>query len=426
MIQNIFNQIPARIASLMRQKLTRNIGWLTGAEMVSRVGRIIAAIVLARQLDAVAFGIAAIALTVFELVRVFTENGIGAAVIRARADEFDRVANTAHRLMWAVSLALAAIQLIAGLAVEAFLPGRQAGLMVASLSIVFLVMPFGLLHAYCLQRSQRMKCLAAVSSAQAVTDHVLTALLALTGFGAWAIVLPKVLTTPIWLLGVRYEKPWTRRPQAGRTSARSILTFALPVLGAELLSAFRDHLDKLVISLVLGIEALGIYYFAFNAGLGVSTALNRAFSNAVYPHLCATADKVGAFRRAILGLGLPLSLAYFVQAGAALIYVPIVFGPAWAHVAPLVALLCLGGPARLLVDGARMEARAAGRSGQEFLFSLGFSLSILVPLALTAHEGLYHAAAMSVFGASFYSLAATLRVVNPARPSTDVNAGAAS
>jgi len=421
----ILSRATSQARRLTRHRLARNIGWLTGAEMVSRIGRIFAAVILARQLDATAFGVAAIAITVFEIVRVFTENGIGAAVVRAGKTDFDRVANTAHRLMWLVCIGLAAVQLMIGICLEALLPGRSAGAMVAMLSVVFLVMPFGLLHAYCLQRDERMKHLAAVGSAQAVADHVLTAVLALCGFGAWAIVLPKVLTVPIWLLGVRHNSPWTRHSEAGFAPAGALLKFSMPVLGAELLSAFRDQLDKLIVSLVLGIEALGLYYFAFNAGLGVSTALNRAFANAVYPNLCAAADKLRAFRKAVLGLGLPLSLAYCVQAAAALVYVPVVFGADWATAAPLVALLCLGGPARLLVDGARMHARAEGRSGQEFRIALGLSASVLVPFALALPLGLLSAAAASVIGASAYALAVTLWRARPGLE-THANYGAAS
>ena len=395
-------------ASFMQQKLARNVGWLTGAEMVSRIGRIFTAVILARQLDATAFGIAAIAITVFEITRVFTENGISASVVRAGKAEFDKIANTAHRLMLFVCIGLALVQLLIAALLEALLPGRDAGAMVAVLAVVFLAMPFGLLHAYCLQRDERMKHLASVASAQSATDHVLTAILALCGFGAWAIVLPKVLTVPIWLLGVRHSTPWQRRRDAGFAPAGALLKFSLPVLGAELLTAFRDQLDKVIVSLTLGIDALGIYYFAFNAGLGVSTALNRAYSSAVYPNLCAAADKLEAYRKAAFNLGLPLSLAYCAQAVAALIYVPIVFGEDWAGAAPLVALLCLGGPARLLVDGARMLARAKGRSGQEFGIALGLSASVLVPFAAAATFGLMAAAGASVFGATAYGVAATL------------------
>lgn len=407
MIQTISKSIGTRVRDLAAQKLSRNVGWLTGAEFISRFGRIIAAIVLARQLDAVAFGIAAIALTIFEITRVFTENGIGAAVVRACEDKFDQTANTANRMMWMVCIGLAIVQVVAGLVVEWILPGRQAGAMVAILGIVFLIMPFGVMHAYALLRAERMKELAAINTAQVATDHALTAILAVLGFGAWAIVLPKLLTAPIWLFGMLRTKAWTPNRAAGYASAAGILKFSWPVLGSELMCACRDQLDKFIVSLMFGVEALGLYYFAFNAGLGVSTALNRAFSNAIYPHLCAAKDQVQTYRKALRNLGIPFSLIYCAQAAMALVYVPIVFGPAWASAAPLVAVLCLGGPARLLVDAARMKARAEGASGRDFKISIGLTISVLLPFAACAQHGLTAAALVSVACASAFAIAVT-------------------
>ncbi len=407
MIKSAFIKAKTLGTQIAGQKLTRNIGWLTAAELVSRFGRIIAAIILARQLDAVAFGIAAIALTIFEVTRVFTENGIGAAVVRAEEKTFHKTANTAHRLMWGICLFLAAIQVGAGFIVELAVPGRQAGAMVALLGLVFLIMPFGVMHAYCLLRAERMKELAAISTAQVAADHILTAILAVCGFGAWAIVLPKILTAPIWLIGMLRTNAWAQDKTAGFAAVSGILKFSLPVLGSELMCAFRDQLDKFIVSFMLGVEALGLYYFAFNAGLGVSTALNRAFTNAVYPHLCATTDRIAAYRKAIINLGLPFSLLYVLQAGMALYYVPIVFGKSWAVAAPLVAILCLGGPARLLVDAARMKARADGHSGRDFQISFGLSASVLIPFALFSGQGLFVVAAISVVSASAFAIAIT-------------------
>lgn len=406
------------IARFTSSKLSRNIGWLTTAELVSRVGRIFAAIILARQLDATAFGIAAIALTVFELIRVFTENGIGAAVIRASSEQFHKVANTANRLMWHICLSLAVLQITIGYVVELISPGKELGLMIASLSVVYMIMPFGLVHAYCLLRQERMKHLAVVSSGQAIADHLLTTVLAILGFGAWAIVLPKVLTAPIWLFGVRFSKPWQRTESGGFADHAEIYKFSLPVLGAELVSACRDQLDKVIVSLTLGVEAIGIYYFAYNAGLGVSTALNRAFSNAIYPHLCSALDAFEAYKKSLMNLAIPLCSAYVLQSLAALVYVPLVFGEKWSHVSVLVAVLCLGGPARLLMDGWRMMQRSAGRTGIELLGMVGFCTSVLLPFLIMSSKGLLVAAIASALTASFFSILTTatfLRNKFPAR-----------
>ena len=401
-------------------------GWRAPSLLVGLAASWLAAVILARQLDAVAFGIAAIALTIFEVTRVFTENGIGAAVIRASDKLFDATANTARRLMWIICLSLMAIQFLAGLVVELILPGRDAGAMVAILGFVFLLMPFGVMHAYALQRAERMKELAAIGTAQVAADHILTAVLALCGFGAWAIVLPKLLTAPIWLIGMLRTKAWVPNLTAGYAPVSSILKFSMPVLGSELMCACRDQLDKFIVSLMFGVEALGLYYFAFNAGLGVSTALNRAFANAVYPHLCAAGDQLKSYRDALFNLGLPFSVLYAAQAGMALYYVPVVFGESWASAATLVAVLCLGGPARLLVDAARLHARASGSSGQDFRISLGFTASVLIPFALFAGHGLLAVSIISVASASTFALVVTNVTLQTRQSSTSNPVGVTS
>jgi len=392
------------IYTLRHSRLVQNVGWLTGAEMLSRLGRIVTAIVLARTMGMAAFGVAAIAITIFELTRIFTENGIGAAVIRTSDKTLSAVANTAYRMMWAVCLLLAFIQASIGLYIAAAFPQTQIGWMVCTLASVYLIMPFGLVHAYMLIRQERMKRLAIIASSQTLVDHLLTALLAVLGFGAWAIVLPKVLTTPIWLIGVSYDRPWQRIREAGFYPTRSLLHFSAPVLLSELAVAAREQVDKLLVSTLFGLEALGLYYFAFNAGLGLSTALNRALSAALYPILCAQREtrrplKQG-FKHALTMAGLPLACIYLLQAGAALIYVPILFGPDWRHAAPLVALLCLGGPARLLLDSLRVFWRASGKTLHEFKLSFVFAAGTLLPILVFASAGLYAASLASVISAT--------------------------
>jgi len=393
---------------LRESRLMKNVGWMTGAEMVSRLGRIATAIILARTMDMAAFGVAAIAITIFELTRIFTENGIGAAVIRASEGALMATANTAYRMMWTVCSALAVIQTCVGITTIHLFPDTQIGWMVCILACVYLVMPFGLVHAYMLLRQERMKRLAIVASSQTLADHLLTAILAVSGFGAWSIVLPKLLTTPIWLIGVMHGKPWRRDRNAGFYPVGDILKFSLPVLLSEMTVASREHLDKLLVSTLFGLEALGLYYFAFNAGLGLSTALNRALNAALYPFLCGerspTEPLKERFKRALLTAGLPLAGVYCAQAGAALVYVPILFGTEWRHAAPLVALLCLGGPARLLLDSIRVFWRANGQTSHEFKLSFIFAAGTLLPIPVFGFAGLYTASIASVVGATTASV----------------------
>lgn len=418
-MQSLSRRIRCAAMGLLSSKLTRNIGWLTGAELLSRLGRIATAVILARTLDATAFGIAALALTVFELMRIFTENGIGAAVVRASDDDLDATTNTAYKIMWIICSLLAGLQFFTGLGLTYLFPTAPTGWMVCALAGVFLIMPFGLMHAYVLQRAENMKQLSIVGSSQTIADHLLTALFALTGLGAWAIVLPKLLTSPIWLLGVRRGTPWQRNRSAGYKPARGLLQFSAPVLLSEIAVAAREQCDKLLVSVTFGIEALGLYYFAFNAGLGLSTALNRAFNFALYPLLCAikTDDptKIARYRGIVLLAAPGMSLVYGLQAFAALFYVPFIFGPDWLHAAPLVALICLSGPARGLLDSTRIYWRATGNTVRELNSSLCFACGVLAPFALFSAWGLTAAIVGSTTGATLTAIALAYPTLFPKR-----------
>lgn len=402
MIQRVLNIVQSHT-------LLRNVGWLASAEMLSRMSRLVAAVALARMLTPIEFGAAAMAITVFELVRVFNQNGVGAAVVAAPGNQLAALMRTAHLAGWLTCLALVVTQCVVAYFVAQSTASAEIGWMIVSLAGVYLFMPMGVPHGWMLQREQRMSRLAGVNAAQVSTDNLLTAALALAGFGPWAIVLPKLLTAPIWLVGVMWGRPWRPDRSVGFASPRKLFAFAAPVLGSEMLNASRLHVDKLIIGAVCGLELLGVYYFAFNAGLGLSSALSVAFNGALYPNLCEavrkTGSAVGAFRRGLATVAAPLAGLFILQAALVPIYVPIVFGEDWSFAVPLIAVLCLSGPAKLLTDGCALMLRASGQPRFEFLAVFASTATCLGAILIGAQVGLLSAAIGLSIAATLIALA---------------------
>ena len=394
---------------LQHHTLLKNVGWLASAEMVSRVTRIVAAIALARMLEPVEFGAAAVAITVFELVRVFNQNGVGAAVVAAPEQDLPALMRTAHLAGWVTCLLLVILQCVVGFFVAKSTGSAEIGWMIVSLAGVYLFMPAGVPHGWMLQRQQRMSRIASVNAAQVSTDNILTAVLALVGFGPWAIVLPKLLTAPIWLVGVMWRRPWRPDRSAGFASPHKLVSFAAPVLCTELLNAARLHVDKLIIGAVCGLELLGVYYFAFNAGLGLSSALSVAFNGALYPNLCEairnTGSALGEFRRGLRTVAAPLAAVFILQAVMVPLYVPVVFGADWVFAVPLIAVLCLSGPAKLLTDGCALILRASGLPRYELLAVFASTATCLGAILMGAQVGLLSAAIGLAIASTLIALA---------------------
>ena len=171
-----------------------------------------------------------------------------------------------------------------------------------------------------------------------------------------------------------------------------------------------QNADKLLIAAILGVEALGIYFFAYNAGLGLTATLGRAISNCLMPHLC-TAQRAGKSAAAVWkGLTPTLfggaALLFLSQAAAALLYVPIIFGEQWREHTMVVFILCLAATPRFLTESTAQLLRSLGKSDIESKINAVIASLTMIALAMGAHLG-------GVFGA-VVALTITSWAVEPA------------
>ncbi len=386
------------------------------AEAATRIVRLAAVLVIARQISPEVLGTAALALSLFELIRVLTNVGVGQRIIAASEAELASICNTANGLFWIICLSVMMIQLV-GAAIAWLTFGlHDTAAMLGMLAIVYVFMPAGLVPIFLAMRAQRMGATARVAAVQNILDCVLTVALAVIWPSAWAIVLPKLLTAPVWMLLARRTYCWRPDPSLGKAPMRAFASFGPAILGSELLSAVRLHGDKLLVGALLGTEALGLYYFAFNAGLGITLSLVTACNLVLFPQL---ARSQGEQREREYRSAMALSLAVIVplvaaQALLAPLYVPIVFGAKWIAAAPYISLLaCAAIPLFLgALIGARF--RAAQLPFAETRLTALATLAALLGLVIGAQDSLAGACIGFGLGLFLVFLPAAILSVSPA------------
>lgn len=363
------------------------------AEAATRLVRLAAILVVARQISPEMLGTAALALSLFELVRVLTNVGIGQRIIVASEDELASICRTALRLFWVICGGVMVVQLCAAAVAWTVFDHAEVASMLVVLSLVYAFMPAGLVQIFLAMRNQRMGATARVVAGQNIADSALTVALVLVWPSAWAIVLPKVLTAPVWLVLARGTISWSPDRAVIPAPISAFASYGPAVLGSELVNALRLHADKLLIGAILGTEALGIYFFAFNAGLGITQSLVSASNLVLFPHLAKHQGRGadGEFIRAMmtaLAVIIPLVAAQVLLAPY---YVPVVFGEKWIVAIPYLSLLaCAALP--LLVGsmlGARL--RAQGQPFAETLFMGSAATAALIGLTIGAQISLVNA-----------------------------------
>lgn len=384
----------------MGHDLLRNFAAFGVAELSVRLVRLLTVIVIARQLVPEIVGIAALCLTLFELVRVLANIGVGQKIISCEENLLAATCNSARRIFWLWCGAVAIVQILVA-AILAF-GFRQilAGQMLAILSLVYIFMPGGLVQCFLLMRVGRASATARIAATQTICDHMLTATLLLIWQSPWSIILPKLITAPIWLLLTRRAFSWRPNIAAGYVPARSLMHFGLSVLVTDMALALRNHFDKIIIAATLGVSALGTYYFAFNAGIGIVASLIAAFGTVIYPSLCAVQGqlRLQKLKQLILigsAIFMPIIAAQILLAP---IYVPLVFGAHWAHAIPLIMILCLASIPAFAAAIATAWLRAEGRPAIDAKLGVVSCIAALSALYLGANMGGLNDAALAWVG----------------------------
>ena len=397
------------ISTVKIPQLAQNLLAYGASEAAGKVSRLLVVVAVARTLDLAEIGVAAAALAAADIVKSLTENGIGQRIIAASERDLPAVCNTAHRLFWSWCLGLFVLQALVGILL--FLWGGNVMLLALILLLAgeYLFMPAGLVQCALAMRAGKLRQTAAIAGTQVVGANLISAILALLWASPLALILPRLVTAPFWLVAMRRLHPWSRDLARGFAPLSPFLRFGRAVLGVEVVKALRLQTDKIIVGAVMGTEALGLYFMAFNAGLGLATSFSTAFATVLFPHLCASADKAAALRQSILmSIGL-ISPAVLLQSLLAPVYVPILFGDGWSAVVPVVSILCLVAIPTTLWSAAAGYLRATNRAGQEFRVTLLLTVALSLNALLMAPFGL---TALAVS----YALLATLIMLGASMP----------
>jgi O-antigen/teichoic acid export membrane protein len=390
--------------SATAKTLLRGITAFASAEFAVRLVRLGAVIVMAQRLSPEILGAAALALTIFELMRVLANIGVGQQIIAASDALLDATCNAAHQIFWRWCVGLTVVQSLLGVMIWIGLGNSGTGGMVALLSLVYLTMPGGLVQCYLLMRAGKAATTARIGASQTISDHIVTACLVLIWPSPWSIIMPKLLTAPVWLLSMRQAMPW--RPQACATALppSMLLGQAFAILASEILVALRTQADKLIVAAFLGVQALGTYFFAFNAGIGLLSSIITAFGTLSFPMICKAkepAERARLVHMLLLTAGIVVVPLVLLQVLLAPFYVPLIFGARWVDAAALVATLCLAGIPITLNTLASNTMRASGTAHIDAVAAALTSALALGGLTLgAAFGGLQWAATLWVGGLS--------------------------
>lgn len=388
--------------------LGKSLFWLGSAQVMGRFVRLMSSIIIARLLTPENFGEVAIILTSFELISTPIRRLTTASLIKMNETDFINALSNANKINWISCLSAFIAMGLLSFPLAYYYQESVIILPMILMATSYLILPLGMRHVALNLRQNRMRVVGRAILWQTIMDGVLTAVFALIGLGIWAVIIPKVIVTFVWLGIHRYHnplpshtpilttpqnQPTTRIPkQSNIYSSKAILKFGIPVGLSDMTLTFRQNIDYLLVGYFLGIEALGIYFFAFNASLGISLGIIQSYGTALYSHLCQPSQESlqQKFRHSlkfIMMLTIPIITLQTILAPW---YLPLIYGEKWltAGALPIFIMLCLSGLVRPLGEAASQFLLSNNQTQLNLKANIVLTLLLVLSISVASLWGL--------------------------------------
>ncbi len=335
-------------SSDLRGKVRRGFGWKLLTVFFGQGSQAAVAILLAHLLLPREFGLAGMATAFSGLVLIFSDLGLGLALVQRKTlTEDDR-----STVFWINVAAGALLTLLAAAlspVVAAFFHNSRVMPLFAVLCTSFLLTSLGQTQAALLTREMSFRSLELRTIAATLTGAVAALAFALGGFGPWAIIAQVVCTSGASTLLLWTVSPWRPRLVFSRDSFRALGSFGFKTLLIRMLLYVNLNGDNLLIGRYIGSAALGVYSVAYNVMLLPSSRITSPLRDVLYAafvRLQHDPRRLGeAWLRVNNLAGSLLVPAFLGIAVVAPDLVPAVLGGRWHAAVPVLEVLSLGGAA---------------------------------------------------------------------------------
>lgn len=368
---------PPRASSLTRATLG-GFFWTLSSAGVQALLQILVLVILARMLPPSSFGLVQAALVVVGFSAIFSQLGVGPAIVQREALEI-RHLRTGFTLSLLLGAAMtAAVWLLAG-RIAAFFRIEELAPVARAMSVVFVIQGGAVVAESLLQRELRFRWLSFIEVVTFAVGFGLTGVtLAFAGAGPWALVgahIAQNLTKTVVLL---IAQPHPMKPLLEWSATRDLMYFGSGFTVARIGNYLAGQADSLIVGRWLGAEALGLYGRAYQLMTAPAMLFGQAVDRVLFPAMAKVQSDPArlrvAYRRSVALVALvmlPLSACLVVLAPEV---VRTLLGPSWDRAILPFRILASGLLLRTSYKMSDSIARATGavyrRAWRQCLFAL--------------------------------------------------------
>lgn len=363
----------------------------------SKIVAIVVQVVMARLLAPEIFGITAILLVIVEIANTLAQSGLGLALIQNKQASMLSF-TTSFWLSLLFSLLLYLVLFLAAPLIAAFYQMVELELYIRVLSIVLIFNSFNSIQRSYLQKEMNFKALFISNFIAVVVSGVFGVVLAISGFGIWALMGQVILQAMLVCVVMCVQVPWKPTFNFSLIEAKKLLSFGVNIALTGLLGTLYTGISELILGKTCTVSDLGFYSNGQKWPKAVFGAATNALQNVFFPAFSRLSGNVMALRAAMKKTLLAGSfLVVMFSAISFVIAEPLtslVLSDKWLPCVPIFQLYCVSN-CLLILQLVNLRAYMA----------LGKSQLLLILQLLKVLSGIMIIGAFALFSRDIYCVA---------------------
>lgn len=340
-------------------------------------------IVMAPFLDPRAYGVMALAVVWVTFAQLLALHGPAQAVIQ-RGDVTDRHFDAAFWVTLGISVVEAVIFAAAAPLWAALNSTPELVVVCWALAPAIVLNALVVVPDSILRRNMQFKKLSIRVLIAGLASGVAGIVVALAGYGVWALVVQQLILTGISAVAVWAAVRWRPRLRSTGPALRDIRAFSLHSISGFLANFLSTRIDALLLGIFFGPVAVGLYRFAVRFTDTISEVAVGGLGQISLPHLSRLGANTAAFAERLGRIvHIAAVLAFPVFGVLASVAEPLLasIGRQWVGAAPALEVLCVAGVFGAVgaIVGAALQA--AGRPGMSA--AVGWIMAAVTAVTIT-------------------------------------------
>ena len=377
----------------LKSKVLTGVKWTMLSTIIVTILQLLQLAILARFLDASAFGLMALVMIVIGFSQAFLDMGISNAIIHKQEVTHEQL-STLYWINILAGLSLFIIISILAPFVATFYNEPELTKLIIILGVSFIIQPFGQQFMVLWQKEMRFAEISKINIINKFISLIVSVYLAYKGYGVYALVYGTLAgvtaqTVQFIYIGLKEYKPSFIFKIK---DVKEFLSFGAYQMGEKSINYFNSQMDMILIGKLLGTEALGVYSIAKQLIMRPAEIINPIITKVTFPTMAKVQDDTVRLKNIYLKTINYLSSINFPIYAFLIIMAPeivlIMFGEDWLSAVPIVQILSIYGALRSTGNPIGSLLLAKGKANWGFWWNFGLLFYVPLGIYFSSHWGL--------------------------------------